>query len=192
MVPSLDLQSWLRLMNNLRYLHAMDLKQDTFCSFCGAKFSSLDGYPRRCDVCNQQTFRNPSPVAVLLVPVLQPTGRLSVITVRRGIQPGYGELALPGGFLELGETWQVGAAREFFEETTFKVDPAAIKLIAAHSVANDTLLLFGESPPLAAADLNGFFPNEEVQELVVVERPVPMAFELHETIMADFFTRVGY
>lgn len=166
------------------------LEIDRYCSFCGQKFLNVEGYPRRCDSCGKLTFRNPAPVGVLLVPIRRPTGPLGVVTVRRNIQPGFGELALPGGYLEPGETWQAGAAREFFEESGVKIDPDTIRLLDVHSAPNDTLLIFGESAPLAAGDLSGFFPTSEVQELVVIERPVPLAFDLHEKVVADFFSRL--
>jgi ADP-ribose pyrophosphatase len=40
-----------------------------------------------------------------------------VLLIRRGIAPGRGLWAVPGGSLELGETLQQGAEREILEET---------------------------------------------------------------------------
>lgn len=40
-----------------------------------------------------------------------------VLLVKRGIEPGKGLWAIPGGTLQLGETLQECAAREIFEET---------------------------------------------------------------------------
>jgi bifunctional NMN adenylyltransferase/nudix hydrolase len=45
-----------------------------------------------------------------------------VLVVRRGGNPGKGQIALPGGFLNQDETIQVGAIRELKEETGIKVD----------------------------------------------------------------------
>jgi ADP-ribose pyrophosphatase YjhB (NUDIX family) len=50
-------------------------------------------------------------VAVVLLPV-----HGALVTVRRDMEPRKGELAPPGGFMELGETWQEAAARELREE----------------------------------------------------------------------------
>jgi ADP-ribose pyrophosphatase YjhB (NUDIX family) len=51
-------------------------------------------------------------------------GRL--ILIRRGIEPGRGEWAQPGGFLEVDETVTEGAIRETLEETGLLVEPGAI------------------------------------------------------------------
>jgi len=40
-----------------------------------------------------------------------------VLLIRRGVAPGRGLWAVPGGSLELGETLQQGAEREILEET---------------------------------------------------------------------------
>jgi len=43
--------------------------------------------------------------------------RVSVLLIRRGNEPYKGLWALPGGFLEMDEELEAGAARELFEET---------------------------------------------------------------------------
>jgi ADP-ribose pyrophosphatase YjhB (NUDIX family) len=47
-----------------------------------------------------------------------------VLLVRRNIEPQIGQLALPGGYMNLGETWQQAGARELFEETGTIIRPA--------------------------------------------------------------------
>jgi 8-oxo-dGTP diphosphatase len=44
-----------------------------------------------------------------------------VLLVKRGIEPGKGLWAIPGGTLKLGETLQECAAREILEETGIKI-----------------------------------------------------------------------
>lgn len=46
--------------------------------------------------------------------------KMSVLLVERGQEPFKGEWALPGGFLNMDETAEEGAARELYEETGVK------------------------------------------------------------------------
>ena len=81
--------------------------KDSHCSYCGQRFSHDQPWPRQCAKCGNISFVNPIPVVIVLVPVDD-----GVLVVRRSQEPGSGVLALPGGFVELGETWQETGARE--------------------------------------------------------------------------------
>src|ERR1700759_3742561 len=93
------------------------------CTFCGARFPRGQPWPRRCAACGETSYLNPKPVAV----ALQPVGS-GLLTVRRGIPPAVKQLALPGGYIDVGETWQAAATRELREETGLKTDPASVRL----------------------------------------------------------------
>lgn len=128
------------------------------------------------------THRNPLPVAVLLVPV---TGG-GVLLVRRAIPPA--GLALPGGFIELGESWQSAAARELAEETGLRVDPAAIQELAVRSAPDGTLLVFGSGPEVERSALAEFASSAEVAGIEVVDAPPSgVVFPLHAEVLADWF-----
>ncbi len=92
------------------------------CHWCGAAFGAVQGFPRVCGVCGNSTYRNPIPVSVILLPV---DGGL--LTVRRAIEPRKGQLALPGGFVNVDESWQAAGVREVFEETNIQLDPQRIR-----------------------------------------------------------------
>lgn len=47
--------------------------------------------------------------------------RTKVLLIKRGIEPGYGKWALPGGYLDWDETVEEGARREVLEETGISV-----------------------------------------------------------------------
>lgn len=158
--------------------------KNSHCSFCGAAFAPDQAWPRTCAACQSVSYVNPLPVAVLLLPV---DGAL--VTVRRGIEPRKGQLALPGGFINLGESWQEAAARELFEETQIRVDPGRIRDFRVLSAPDGTVLVFGEAEPLRAGDLPPFEPTEETAERVLLREPAPLGFPLHTRVVEEWFAR---
>ena len=158
-------------------------ERDKFCSYCGAQFSS-NGYPRACGHCGQVTYRNALPVAVTILPM---DG--GVLVVRRGIEPGQGKLAFPGGYIEFGESWQNAGAREIFEETGIRIEAASIQEFAVKSAPDGTLLIFGITPAIDLELLRSFVPSEEAPEVVIVRDPIEMAFPLHTEALLQFLTR---
>ena len=142
-----------------------------------------------------QVFKNPIPVAVLLVPVVavdpkDGIEKLGVLTVRRGIEPQKGFLALPGGYMGY-ETWRAAGRRELMEETGLVLAPETpIELLNIESVRESTrIIIFGETPPIREEALTGFLPNEEVQELQIIFGPEELAFSTHTDAVRDFFSR---
>src|SRR4051812_42238601 len=105
--------------------------QHSHCSYCGAPFPDTP-WPRTCTNCGETTWLNPLPVAVTLLPVVSDRSH-GLVVVRRDIEPARGRLALPGGFIEIGETWQEAAVRELREETGLLAEPAEVRLFAVHS-----------------------------------------------------------
>jgi ADP-ribose pyrophosphatase YjhB (NUDIX family) len=157
------------------------------CSFCGTPFPAELPWPRQCTHCGQISYLNPLPVAVTLVPVGD-----GVLLVRRAVAPRAGQLALPGGFIDLGESWQAAGAREVQEEAGLVIDPAGIRLFTVHSAPDGTVLVFGQAESLDPADLAAlpaFVPTAEASERLVVDRPVELAFPLHTQVLADYFRR---
>lgn len=158
-------------------------RRDAHCSFCGRAFPGDAGWPRTCAGCRNTSYKNPTPVAVLLQPVDD-----GLLVIRRGIPPHIGALALPGGFVNWGETWQQAAARELFEETHVRVAPEAVKLFDVHtSETSGHLLVFGVAEPLRSADLPPFVATNETTERLIVPGPVELCFPLHALAMRRFF-----
>lgn len=152
------------------------------CSYCGTAFAPEQPWPRSCACCANTSYRNPLPVAVVLLPV-----DAGILVVRRAIPPYLGELALPGGYINYGESWQEAGARELAEETGIVIDPATIADFRVRSAPDSTLLVFGLAPPQSLADLPPFVPNSEASERLLLTTPTALAFALHAEAVAAFF-----
>jgi ADP-ribose pyrophosphatase YjhB (NUDIX family) len=162
-----------------------NLIQHSHCSYCGTAYEPDAGWPRTCPGCEEITWRNPLPVAMVLVPVVRDSGT-GVVVIRRDIEPARGELALPGEFIETGETWQEAAVRELREETGLRSDPATVKLIDVMSTAG-TINIIAQVAPMRATDLGESAPNEEVSEWLVIDSPIPLAFPTATIAVENFF-----
>jgi ADP-ribose pyrophosphatase YjhB (NUDIX family) len=160
------------------------MERDSFCSYCGARYDDMSGYPRTCPSCGKQVWDNPSPVAVVLQPVVE-NGRTGLLVVRRAIPP-VGELSLVGGFIEAHETWQESAAREMAEEASVKIAPDSLEPLWFVSVPY-CVLLFSIAPPLS--ELPEFVPNEEASARTVIFEPVKLAFDAQTDAARWYFTQ---
>jgi ADP-ribose pyrophosphatase YjhB (NUDIX family) len=103
------------------------LRSLNFCSSCGEELVS--GVPpaehrlrMACPACGFIAYVNPR-LVVTTIPV---TDAGEAVLIRRGIEPGYGAWAQPGGFLEVDETVTEAAVRETLEETGLLVEPGAL------------------------------------------------------------------
>jgi ADP-ribose pyrophosphatase YjhB (NUDIX family) len=98
-----------------------------FCSRCGTElaFGPIEGEDRdrlACPGCGHIAYVNPR-LVVTTIPI---TDDGDVVLLRRGIEPGRGAWAQPGGFLEVDETLTEGAIRETWEETGLLVEPGEL------------------------------------------------------------------
>jgi ADP-ribose pyrophosphatase YjhB (NUDIX family) len=160
-------------------------RKNSYCSYCGHAFASEQPWPRRCGHCGNFTFQNPLPVTVVLLPVDD-----GILVVRREIEPHKGKLALPGGYIELGETWQAAGAREVQEEAGIVIDPATIREFCVFSAPDGTVIICGQAAPMRLADLAEFTASEEVSERAIITAPAELAFPLHTQIVQEYFERL--
>lgn len=134
---------------------------------------------------DQPVFRNPLPVVVMLV-----MSNKGLIVIRRALKDGYGKLAMPGGFHNLGETWQEAGCREVAEETGVELDPAKVKIYDVITVQNGNVnLIFGVYDGVVIDPV--FAHDSEIMEVLELAAPVEAAFPAHTEIMARYFESVG-
>ncbi len=120
----------------------------------------------------------------LMVDVVVPSEEGSVLLIRRASDPYEGFWALPGGFVEVGETTEEAAVREAREETGLEVE--LVRLVGVysepdrdprgHNVSCAYLARVRGGEPEAATDAAevSFLDPKEVE----------LAFD-HERIVAD-------
>jgi ADP-ribose pyrophosphatase YjhB (NUDIX family) len=114
-----------------------------FCSRCGAEllFGIVAGEDRArssCPSCGHITYVNPR----LVVTALPVTDDGRIVLLRRGIEPGLGAWAQPGGFLEVDETVTEAAVRETLEETGLVIAPGEIVGLYTRLEAAVVVLVF--------------------------------------------------
>ena len=167
----------------------MKLKKHAHCSYCGVPFAPEQAWPRKCASCSNMSFLNPTPVAVCLVPT---DGGLLVI--RRAIPPAVGELALPGGYIDIGETWQQAAVRELREETGVTIDADEVRHFRTHSskLGDGVLLIFGVVKERRWSNLPPFAPEDaDASEMLVIPGKTKLAFPLHTQAVEEYFDEFG-
>ena len=94
------------------------LKVLKYCPKCASpKFEITGERSLKCGDCGFHFFVNAS--AAVAAVVTDGKGRLML--VKRGIEPNYGKLDLPGGFVDHNETVETAVERELFEELGLKI-----------------------------------------------------------------------
>lgn len=89
-----------------------------FCPKCSSSRFEISGQrSMKCPDCGFQFFINS--VAAVAALVADKNGNLLLTT--RGVEPHYGKLDLPGGFIDPGETAEEAVARELYEELGLKI-----------------------------------------------------------------------
>lgn len=141
-------------------------------------------------------YSNPTPVVACIVPIIEHkklANEISILGVRRDIEPKKGLVGLPGGYLDSGETWREGMAREVLEETTLIIHPNKIVLFSVDDILHrDQIILFGLAPIVKHSEINWGYKGPEVQELVSIGLDDQLAFSSHTDAAKEFFDKILY
>jgi ADP-ribose pyrophosphatase YjhB (NUDIX family) len=138
-----------------------------YCARCGGplRFGTVPGEDRKrlvCAACGHIAYVNPR----LVVTTLPITQAGEIVLIRRGIEPGLGSWAQPGGFLEVDETVNQAAIRETFEETGLLVEPGEIVGLYTRleatvvTIAFEARIVGGTAAPTPeATEITAFAPD---------------------------------
>jgi ADP-ribose pyrophosphatase YjhB (NUDIX family) len=168
--------------------------KDSHCGFCGDIFHLEATWPKHCMSCKNLSYKNPIPVVqVLYIGSTKDEhgyNKYGLLIQQRNIEPKKGEWALPGGYMNLGETWQQAAARELEEETGLVTDPNDYALENIQNSSNGNLLIFVINR--SWKDITDFVlkENDEVQAAKFIFEAQTLAFPTHTEEVAKAIQRL--
>ncbi len=132
-------------------------------------------------------YRNPLPTVDIIIEIRDARGRDGIVLIeRKNPPPGW---ALPGGFVDYGESLEAAAVREALEETSLRVrllgqlgtysDPARDP--RKHTIST-VFIARASGTPAARDDAKnlGVFTRREID--------FPLAFD-HAQILKDYYAR---
>jgi ADP-ribose pyrophosphatase YjhB (NUDIX family) len=110
-----------------------------FCPQCGCSWEKYDsnvliGNHIQCASCGFTLYRDPK-IAVCAIVAIDD----QIIMIRRTLPTNCGEWAIPGGFVDRGETVEAAAVREFKEEVL--IDINIKRLIGVYSYVDNPVIL---------------------------------------------------
>lgn len=146
--------------------------------------------PLTCDRCGWRWYSNPKPAAaVLLERRGDDSDEPSILLLRRAVEPGLGDWDLPAGYLDPGESFEMAARREAFEESGIEVELVALAGVYHSPSANAVTAVFrGRAVDAGSEVLTDHESSEHAWvALSEVEVWLPrMAFQSMATALADW------
>lgn len=148
----------------------VDSVKGSHCSYCGAKFAEQDKWPRKCFICWNESYKNPIPVVVMIIPVYtrhadHPAQCCGWLIGKRNIEPQKGGWAFPGGYVEGGESYRDACVRELQEEIGIIAKPEDFVVWDMRNDDSGHMLIFCYHTGALYRDEINFTPNDEVSEI---------------------------
>jgi ADP-ribose pyrophosphatase YjhB (NUDIX family) len=113
-----------------------------------------DEAPLVCDRCSWRWYANPRPAAaVLLERRLEDGAEVSILLLRRAVEPGLGGWDLPAGYLDPYESFEMAALRETREEAGVEVELLGLVGVYHSAPANAVTAVYRARPADPAADV---------------------------------------
>ena len=160
-----------------------------YCQVCGyhlvERFLAAEKRSRlQCENCGFIHYVNPRVVASIIV-----SHRGNVLLQQRAMEPRAGFWTFPGGFLELGESAEDGAARETLEEVGLDVRPQ--RLLGVYTRPHVGIVLVVYEAESASSDAVVSDP-ESLKLAWFAPAEIPwdeLAFETTEAALRDWVAR---
>jgi ADP-ribose pyrophosphatase YjhB (NUDIX family) len=135
-----------------------------FCGECGNQLQweiPLGDLIERqvCPSCNHIYYDNLNVLVTCLA-----TWQGKALWMRRAQDPAKGLWSVPGGYTEIGESLQAGAARELFEETQVKISPHELKLYGVGTIIHQNQVYVSFRADLPS---NSFGISDEALEVAL-------------------------
>ena len=158
----------------------MNIKK--YCHFCAGELTKkhVDGRTRLfCSRCKKPIYENPLPAtAAVLI-----NDKDEILLVKRNVEPQKGEWCLPGGFIELDESPEMGCLRELREETGLEAEvDRLVGVFPTKSPVHNWVLVIGYVIKKARGTVTAGDDCDEAAFFKLDQAP-PVAFKSHRAIL---------
>jgi ADP-ribose pyrophosphatase YjhB (NUDIX family) len=164
------------------------MRKYNYCPICAGSFKTdfVEGKNREvCRKCGWIHYLNPVPV----VACLAVDNKKQLLLIRRGIPPRKGSWALPGGFIDLGESPEKAARRELLEETGLKGSAAKVTGACTQKSSNyGYVMIIGVSFHLSNYETVPGDDADDAQFFHVSDMPY-VPFSCHRKLIVGFLEK---
>jgi ADP-ribose pyrophosphatase YjhB (NUDIX family) len=141
---------------------------------------NIDGKDRHyCSQCKRLTFLNPKLVSIGLLVHCE-----KLLLVQRGLEPGKGKWAIPGGYVDQGEIVEDALIREIFEETGLKAK--VLGLIGVYSQVNEAIVVVAYVAKMIGGTINDESNEVQSVDFFRLDDLPPLSFPRDKDIIADW------